>query len=286
MCLPWCRLCRPVRPQRRFHRPLRRLRRPWRRKPPRLAPPVWRGQGHHVSRPACALFAAGNTLGPAKRCNRRARRASPGSSAAQESVVGCAFGARRRRCAHPRRHSAGHRAGHAGARTPRRYAPGGHSQTAWAARPHESARTRCSAENAPLAEGIAGAVCTLLQVGTRYTCTTGPKQPEFENNMHRFHGNMTYRATSRPNFTGGSPPDRTDIVRKETKIKVSALCILYIRTDQTFLEGGGHITPRDVSLTSHWENLISPRQELCPPFHDAYTYMMTPLCRALLVTKL
>ena len=205
MCLPWCRLCRPVRPQRRFHRPLRRLRRPWRRKPPRLAPPVWRGQGHHVSRPACALFAAGNTLGPAKRCNRRARRASPGSSAAQESVVGCAFGARRRRCAHPRHHSAGHRAGHAGARTPRRYAPGGHSQTAWAARPHESARTRCSAENAPLAEGIAGAVCTLLQVGTRYTCTTGPKQPEFENNMHRFHGNMMYQATSaviRPEFHG------------------------------------------------------------------------------------
>ena len=38
------------------------------------------------------------------------------------------------------------------------------------------------------------------------------------------------------NFTGGSPPDRTDIVRKETQIKVSALCISYFRTVQTFLE--------------------------------------------------
>ena len=35
---------------------------------------------------------------------------------------------------------------------------------------------------------------------------------------------------------GGSPPDRTDIVRKETQFKVSALCISYFRTVQTFLE--------------------------------------------------
>ena len=38
------------------------------------------------------------------------------------------------------------------------------------------------------------------------------------------------------NFTGGSPPDRTDIVRKEPQIKVSALCISYFRTVWTLLE--------------------------------------------------
>ena len=35
---------------------------------------------------------------------------------------------------------------------------------------------------------------------------------------------------------GGSPPDRTDIVRKETHFKVSALCISYFRTVWTLLE--------------------------------------------------
>ena len=38
------------------------------------------------------------------------------------------------------------------------------------------------------------------------------------------------------NFTGGSPPDRTDIVRKETQIKVSALCFSYFRTVRALLE--------------------------------------------------
>ena len=38
------------------------------------------------------------------------------------------------------------------------------------------------------------------------------------------------------NFMGGSPPDRTDIVRKEPQIKVSALCISYFRTVWTLLE--------------------------------------------------
>ena len=47
------------------------------------------------------------------------------------------------------------------------------------------------------------------------------------------------------NFMGGSPPDRTDIVRKEPQIKVSALCISYFRTVwNAFGGGGGNITPQ------------------------------------------